>query len=289
MIKWVITFVLFLLPFTSLSVDAKGQEVYIAIGDSLAAGQTPNRSIDAGYADLIAQQLTKSNQLAYYSKSLSMPGYTTVNVLETVRTKEAKKMLENATIVTISAGANDLLQLIQVNSSKGLIAYKQIQVNNALNNVRLNIREIIKEVQVIAPKAKIYIMGYYFAYPHVHDSQKKGIKNELDKLHTILRTTAEANGAMYVSVEKSFSGLEKELLPNPADVHPTLEGYRLMANAFFQQYDKHLLVKRNELPAPNPITFEKILNDRREEVKTPISRVEGMDHLLSLTELKPYI
>ncbi|MER2171325.1 MAG: hypothetical protein ABS938_11905 [Psychrobacillus psychrodurans] len=49
--KWVCTLIILVVSFGTITVDAKGSEVYIAIGDSLAAGQTPNRAIDTGYTD----------------------------------------------------------------------------------------------------------------------------------------------------------------------------------------------------------------------------------------------
>lgn len=283
------TLIILFITFGSITVDAKGSEVYIALGDSLAAGQTPNRAIDTGYTDLIAQKLTTTGQLAFYSKALAFPGYTTADVLESIQTDEAKELLKKATLVTISAGANDLLQMVQVNSTSGSVAYQQISADFALNNARKNIAQIIKEVQALAPKAKIYVMGYYFAYPHVRESQKSGIKKELDRLQLILKKQSEANGATYVSVEESFGVNATTLLPNPADVHPTMEGYRLMANAFFSQYNKGIFVTQSELPAPNPLSFEQILNDSKEEGKSPVARAEGMDNYYSLTELKPLI
>ena len=64
--------VLFTLHLDSITVEAKGSEVYIAIGDSLAAGQTPNRAIDAGYTDLIAQELTTNGPASFLFKSISI-------------------------------------------------------------------------------------------------------------------------------------------------------------------------------------------------------------------------
>ncbi|SDO11337.1 Lysophospholipase L1 [Psychrobacillus sp. OK028] len=287
--KWLCTLIMLVVSFGTITVEAKGSEIYIAIGDSLAAGQTPNRAIDTGYSDLIAQKLTKSGQLSFYSKALAFPGYTTADVLASVQTEEAIKLLKTASLVTISAGANDLLQTVQVNATSGSIAYRQMNADFALNNVRKNIEEIIKEIQAIAPQAKIYVMGYYFAYPHVRASQKEGIKRELDRLHAILKAQSEINGAVYVSVEESFGLNATTLLPNPADVHPTLEGYRVMANAFFSQYNNGIFVTQSELPAPNPLTFEQILNANKEQQKSPVSRVEGMDNFCSLTEWKALI
>ena len=287
--KILYSLIILFISFGSITVNAKGSEVYIALGDSLAAGQTPNRSIDTGYTDLVAQKLTKTGQLASYSKALAFPGYTTADVLSSIQTDEAKALLSKATLVTISAGANDLLQMVQVNSTSGSVAYQQISADFALNNVRKNIAEIIKEVQAIAPNAKVYVMGYYFAYPHVRESQKSGIKKELDRLQLILKDQSETNGATYVAVDESFGVNAKTLLPNPADVHPTMEGYRVMANAFFSKYNKGIFVTQSELPAPNPLSFEQILNASKDEEKSPVSRSEEMHDYYSLTELKPLI
>ena len=48
------------------SAQVNGPVSYIALGDSLAAGQTPNREIDTGYSDLIAQESARIQTLAFY-------------------------------------------------------------------------------------------------------------------------------------------------------------------------------------------------------------------------------
>src|SRR5437660_2682 len=108
-------------------------ENYVALGDSLAAGQTPYQEIDAGYSDFIALRLGKMGQLRHYTKELAFPGFTTADVLERVKSEAAREVLANATLITISAGANDLLRLVQVNPTAGTLAFSQLQVDYALN------------------------------------------------------------------------------------------------------------------------------------------------------------
>ena len=147
-------------------------ENYLSIGDSLAAGQTPYQQIDTGYSDLIAIKLGMTGQLHFYTKELAFPGYTTADVLKRVQSEEASDLLANATLITVSAGANDLLRLVQVNPTAGTLAFTQLQTDYALNIARKNMAEILGELKVRAPKAKVYVMGYYFAYPNVHATQK---------------------------------------------------------------------------------------------------------------------
>ena len=248
-------------------------ENYIAIGDSLAAGQTPHQEIDAGYADLIAMRLGMLGHLSYYTKELAFPGFTTADVLERVQSDEASELLKNATLVTISAGANDLLRLVQVNPNAGTLAFSQLQTDYALNVARKSMAEILAELRVRAPKAKVFVMGYYFAYPSVHPSQKEGTNVQLVRLNTILQQQAEQAGATYVNVYDAFGLTAVNYVPNIADVHPNFEGYRQMANAFLKTYSGSdaLAIRSSELPKPNPKTFEEILDMQRtteEEVKT---------------------
>ena len=236
--------------------SASAKEVYVALGDSLAAGQTPYTEIDAGYTDLIAMQLMRSGRLASFTKQLAFPGYKVGDVLERIQTEEAHQLLKGATLITISAGANDLLSLVSHNPQTGSISYSPLTANFALNKARKDYTELLLQVQKLAPQAKVYVMGYYFPYTSVHELQSQGVKEQLSILNEILRHLAEQSKAEFVPV--SFGEEAVQFLPNPSDVHPNMEGYMVMANAFFDKYGLQKLTTA-ELPKPNPVTFEELL------------------------------
>lgn len=270
-----------------------GPVSYIALGDSLAAGQTPNREIDTGYSDLIAQEIARNQPLAFYSKALAFPGYTTAQVLERVESEEAKPLLENANLITVSAGANDLLRLIQVDGASGSIAFQQIPADYSLNKARENMVKLLAELKKRAPNAQVYVMGYYFAYPHVRESQKKGTAKQLDKLNEILARVSKEAGVQFVSVDAAFGDKAKDKVPNPLDVHPNAEGYRAMANQFLAMYsNSQAQVLPAEIPPANPLTFEELMNTQNrsdvandESALLPSSKLSN--NLLVLTELRP--
>lgn len=93
---------------------------------------------------------------------------------------------------------------------------------------------ILAELEERAPNAKIYVIGYYFAYPTVHPTQKEGTNAQLVRLNTILQQQAEQAGAAYINVYDAFGLNATNYLPNSADVHPNFEGYRQMANSFYR-------------------------------------------------------
>ena len=249
----------------SAQAEIKVPAAYIAIGDSLAAGQTPEREIDAGYADMIAQELSRNQPVAFYSKDLAFPGFTTADVLDSIQSDEAKRVLASANLITVSAGANDLLRLVQGDPAQGSLTFQQIQADFALNEARKNMELILAELTELSPNADVYVMGYYFAYPHVRDSQKSGTAKQLDRLNEILERSAEKAGAIFVSVDQSFGDDAVDKVPNAADVHPNAAGYQAMANAFFGEYQKTWTVEDFELPPPNPLTFEQIMEAQEQE------------------------
>lgn len=264
---WISAIAGFLLFSGSASAQAELQipAAYVAIGDSLAAGQTPERQIDAGYADLIAQELSRNQSVAFYSKNLAFPGFTTADVLDSIQTDEAKEVLASANLITVSAGANDLLRLVQNDAAQGSLTFQQVQADFALNEARKNMDLVLAELTEQSPNAAVYVMGYYFAYPHVRNSQKTGTAKQLDRLNAILKQSADKAGAVFVAVDKPFGGNAVDKVPNPSDVHPNAAGYQAMANAFFDEYQEAWRVEDLELPAPNPLSFEQIMEAQDQE------------------------
>lgn len=251
-----------------ITTDANEKEVYIALGDSLAAGQTPYSEIDAGYTDFIALQLMRHGKLTHFSKELTFPGYRVENVIETVQSEKAKRLLKEATLITISAGANNLLPLISHNPQQGTLTFSQLSANFALNEVRMQIQELLALIDQKAPNANVYVIGYYFPYVSVHEEQKQGAKNALQMLNEILKQESERAGHIFVDVYEAFDEQQASYLPNVQDVHPNQLGYRIMANEMLKRYsgDDSLALSKEAMPEPNPKTFEEMLQLQQNEV-----------------------
>lgn len=269
--KWLFALlILLLLPTQAL---ANEREVYIALGDSLAAGQTSYSQIDAGYTDFIALQLERQGRLAHFSKELTFPGYRVSNVIETVKSEQAQALLKEATVITISAGANDLLPLIAHNPQKGTMNFSQLNANFALNHVREKMDELLQLVREKAPNATIYVMGYYFPYVSVHNAQMAGATAALQLMNEILKQQATKAGATFVDVYDDFEQERANYLPNVSDVHPNQLGYLVMANAMLRNYSGNdsLQLSEVDLPPPNPKSFEELLELQEQRQTTPVA------------------
>ncbi|MDX8364753.1 S-layer homology domain-containing protein [Cytobacillus sp. IB215665] len=210
---------------------------YIALGDSLAAGITPNKELGNSYADLIGNQFIEEGIIDTFTKEFSFPGYTSQDVLDNLENESLKEKLAEANLVTISAGANDLLQLVEINTDTREISIDPAVVPPALASIRSNMSNIISKVNELSPEAEIYIMGYYFPYPHASDEQKAQLIELSKTLNETLESIVQNENAFFIPVFDSFGTDATHLIPNPLDVHPTEEGYQLMADAFFEYYN----------------------------------------------------
>lgn len=260
MVKRTILLCFFLI--SSIAVPAHAASLtYVAIGDSLAAGQTPNREIGAGYADMIAKAL----QPAAYSKKLSVPGYTVKQVIAQVESEEGKEAIRAADLVTISAGANNLLPLIQNDPNRGLLSFNAATAAFALNGVRQEYAVLLEKIRALNPDADVYAMGYYFPYPHVFDQHKPAVNEQVERLNQIIKQEAEKAGADFVPVSDRFGTDAVTYVPNPGDVHPAPIGYLAMANAFLTIYAPGLQIPVSSLrKLPEPVSFNELLKEKEE-------------------------
>lgn len=209
---------------------------YVALGDSLAAGQTPDGYIDYGYPDYIADTFKKSKQykLIDYEND-AIPGYTSIQLKnDLLNSSKIKKQVKEATHITIDIGANDLLAILKENQD--LSQQKvQDQLTAAISAVGENLQAILSKIDQLNPKAKVYVMGYYNPFPYYPDKQQALLLPKLTSFNEQISSVAKKNGDKYVSV---FKVINDKYLPNPFDIHLNKTGYKVVANEFWKVISK---------------------------------------------------
>lgn len=102
----VLAFILIISPISVLAQDEEKIN-YVALGDSLAAGVLSDNTRGIGYVGNISKQL-ESKGYEVNVGALGVSGATSQEVLNGVLTN--KEALQNANIITISVGANDVIR-----------------------------------------------------------------------------------------------------------------------------------------------------------------------------------
>ena len=215
-------------PVSAFAKENQGKKPidYVALGDSLAAGVTPFGGIDKGYPDFLLDDLTQSNRIKDF-ENFGHSGYTATQLENDLLTnKEVQKEIKHADLITLDIGANDLIYTMK-NEPQNAGAM--------LKNLSVNIPEIMGTIKELNPRADVYVMGYYNPFKYFPAEQKLLVDPVLAQLNLILEQSVNLYGYEYVPTEKVIEQNYNLYLPNPADVHLSLAGYKAIGDTFYEE------------------------------------------------------
>lgn len=277
---------LFLVIFTALTllfsttVTATEQEeslTVVSLGDSITFGwnleqpQTPPVQSENAFPFLIGNGNTEVLNVSY-------PGWTSTQLLEAIKTVKAKQMLQQAETVTLSIGANDLLQAIELskiieNQQPVDPEALQQKVTAATAQVYNNITEIIT---LIKEETDAPILLYSLYNPFGINDPIYGSIHTLGEMITnsvnskVYSTIAAQQGVHYLDAYSAFNGKQQDYII-PGDIHPTISGQQALAQ-----------LATNRLNELIPITINPILSTV-EETTEPVSiSLEEIEHTIEI-------
>lgn len=196
---------------------------YVALGDSLAAGWTPYGKKGPGYGEFLEDRFEQSQYTVDFD-NYGVPGYTSSQLIKQLSEVESvREAVRQAEIITIDIGANDLLRALKTDNTA-----------QALVTVRKNLDAILATIDSLNPSVKVYVMGYYNPFPYLPEEQQASLLNLLSVLNDIIKTQSSLNGDVYVATDRVIAKHYEEYLPNPEDIHLSLEGYQTIAKEFWK-------------------------------------------------------
>lgn len=240
---FIVTFLPF--PTTAESESESAPLNYVALGDSLAAGflnGVPPEENLKGYPDFIEEGIQEEMNYGVDITNAGVGGYRTDNVYDDLKNNkdDIQKSVEEADVITLSAGANDVLQEVMDDledidpdnpeEMEALVA----KATDAVGQVDEYTAKILDEIEDTNPDADIYVLGYYNALPYLDELQ-----DEVNLLINLLNNTIEDNteegDAAFIPTFDAFDGKHETYLPDPDDIHPTEEGYQVIADLFLDE------------------------------------------------------
>lgn len=218
---------------------------YLALGDSLAAGQTPFNAIDKGYTDYLGSQLNKVGMLSSFDKRFAVSGYTTADILADIRANKSvsdnsgntvniETAIANAEIITLDAGANDILKQMAIDKEKLEVKVDPVKINSAIFNVGVNTSAILAKIKTLNPNADVYVMGYFNPFTILPQQYQTQFQTLLNSLNHTIENSAKLNGAVFVPTAAAIGKNTAAYMPNPMDIHPNQDGYLVLANSFWK-------------------------------------------------------
>ncbi|GAB6988849.1 GDSL-type esterase/lipase family protein [Paenibacillus pini] len=195
---------------------------YTAIGDSLTVGfgAMPGNGFAPVYRGMVERHV--KSFVAY--ENLGINGLTSSRLYEHVSSNPmVRQSLQQAQIITISIGGNDLIRAARTAPGTNLYPH----FNKALSECKNNFAGIMKNIyQLKARTNQPYIIraiGLYNPYPQVEEATYwvQQYNQYLDGFYSNNFATAQ--------IFSAFAGRERALL-SIDHIHPNGKGYRVIAD-----------------------------------------------------------
>ncbi|PIC58264.1 N-acetylmuramoyl-L-alanine amidase [Sporosarcina sp. P12(2017)] len=219
---------------------------YLALGDSLAAGVTPNNELGKGYTDFLAEELAKSEVLQASNKGFSYPGYKTDDVLRDFemdvtkpivgighsdKTATLHQSVKEAHLITLTIGANDVLPKFTFDD-KGTPQFNSEELQAAIMKVGMNTQKILAKIYQLNPNAQVYVMGYYNPFPYLSPQNQPLVNQLVVTLNDAIKKGITGTTAQFVDTSKQIAEDPYTYLPNPENIHLSQAGYKVVMEAF---------------------------------------------------------
>ena len=213
---------------------------YVALGDSLATGMTPYGTEDYGYTDYIKDYLEQNDLLETYINQYAKSNYRITDLTNAIKEnkkivinnkeKTIKNVLIKADLITLSIGLNDILTRISLSPTidyNALYDYIDETIED-LEELLIYIRQYCKE--------DIILVGYYNPFTNLEPSQSNQLFEYVNKRYQELSDNYQIQ---YIEIYSKLQ--DKKYFPNPKDIHPSKEGYKVIADSIIKVIDNTLL------------------------------------------------
>ena len=222
---------------------------YLSLGDSLAAGQTPNNTIEESYGDYVSEYLKDKEVLEFYTKKFAKSGYRSIDLLNDLESNKKIKVdgkeitikhaLIKADLVTVSIGSNDLFYKLNIGTEFDLSEFDDIYtyVDESISDVDKLLYELRKSC-----KEQIMVFGFYNPFTNFLSTLSDVVEPVIVYANDKMRSLTTKYDMTYVDIHDTFLA-NNEYLPSKLEIHPTKDGYKAMGRAVIDLIDEKMLAK----------------------------------------------
>lgn len=190
----------------------------IIMGDSIGFGVGDEENLGLGERYIRLLNKKENNQIEI--TNISVPGYTSNELLNTVNNEEYQSNISNANLIIISIGGNDLNRFEYEDNLTS-----NIEFNEVLKKYKDNLNVIIKKIRSINSDAQIAFIGLYDPYNR-ENPQKTRLLLEWN-YETRLIADLDFKFAYIPTYELFEYHLDKYLSFDK--FHPSAAGYQVIA------------------------------------------------------------
>ncbi|MGM0877329.1 MAG: SGNH/GDSL hydrolase family protein [Bacillota bacterium] len=203
----------------------------VAIGDSLTQG-VGDETESGGYVGILNNTF-EDNNINITIENYGKRGNRTDQLLKRLEKEEIAASIQNADIVLITIGANDIMNIVK-NSFTNL--HIELFKQEKLEYLE-RLTAIFNKINEINPNTKIYLIGFYNPFDRYF--------GDIEELQMIVNdwnasgksVTEEFDHVNYIPISDLFSDSDIELLSDDY-FHPNTNGYKLMAKRVLENLEE---------------------------------------------------
>ncbi|MEJ8764461.1 SGNH/GDSL hydrolase family protein [Oceanobacillus sp. HCA-5259] len=194
----------------------------VAIGDSLTRG-VGDATNSGGYVGILERSINQEDEIATF-ENFGIPGNRTDQLLIRLGQPEIIEALEEADIVLVTIGANDIMQVAKENITN-------LEMDDFIDehsDYEERLEEVLKRLSDINSNADIYLLGIYNPFEKYFQ--------DIEELNQIVNTWNETGSSLaneidnitFIPIIDLFAGNEDPIFADD-NFHPNYTGYYLMA------------------------------------------------------------
>ncbi len=194
----------------------------LAIGDSLTQGVGDSRG-QGGYVGLLERSINAENELVHF-ENLGKRGSRSDQLLATLEDPEVEEAIEDADMILVTIGANDIMRVLRENITD--LEIKDFLHENGQYEERLY--EIFSVIEDVNSRSEIYLIGIFNPFDKYFQ--------EIPELNLIVekwnetgeKVAGDFDSMTFIPIEDLFEDHDEELFAED-NFHPNDEGYRRIA------------------------------------------------------------
>ncbi len=193
-----------------------------ALGDSLTQG-VGDSIVEGGYVGIMDNTINHNNQLVTFD-NYGKRGHRSDQLLKRLEKPKVAQSVENADMVLITIGANDIMQVVKEN-------FTDLKIKNftsAQETYEDNLHQIFDKINALNDNTEIYLIGIYNPFMHYFPNIEELSMIVEDWNETSQNVTEQYDNATFIPIADLFKSGDKELFADD-NFHPSHKGYQLFA------------------------------------------------------------
>lgn len=203
----------------------------VAIGDSLTQG-VGDETENGGYVGILTNTF-KENNLNISIENYGKRGNRTDQLLKRLEKKEIEASIQQADIVLITIGANDIMKIVKNNIMDLQLNFFEQEKKEYIERLTA----IFHRINEINPDTKIYLIGFYNPFDRYFGDIEEFQMIVNDWNESSETVTEQFENVNYIPISDIFSDSDVNLLSED-HFHPNTSGYERMARRILENMEE---------------------------------------------------